>query len=135
MISPLKGGRTGRSGLLWSVEAFTGSYGEGVVFRVVSLRNNVFESPCVSGGSVIGRVSGADASLSLSDRPPLGTDPTSCGFSARLSGYNARLGFSRVGALSASCSSAVAGAVPVAVLCCPGVGGSRMGCFRKGMAR
>jgi hypothetical protein len=33
---------------------------------VVSLGNNAVESPCATGGSVIGRVSVADASLSLS---------------------------------------------------------------------
>jgi hypothetical protein len=44
----------------------TGSQREGVVFRVVSLGNSVVESPCAPGGSVIGRVSVADASLSLS---------------------------------------------------------------------
>jgi hypothetical protein len=33
---------------------------------VVSLGNNVLESPCVIDGSFIGRVSVADASLSLS---------------------------------------------------------------------
>ncbi len=44
----------------------TGSQREGVVVRVVSMGNNVLESPCATGGSFIGRVSVADASLSLS---------------------------------------------------------------------
>jgi len=39
---------------------------ERVVVRVFSLGNSVFESRCADGGSVIGRVSVADASLSLS---------------------------------------------------------------------
>ena len=39
---------------------------------MVSLGNNVLESPCVDGGSVIGRVSVADASLSLSLSGPAG---------------------------------------------------------------
>jgi hypothetical protein len=44
----------------------TGSQLEGAVVRVHSSGNNVLESPCAPGGSVIGRVSVADASLSLS---------------------------------------------------------------------
>jgi len=44
----------------------TGSQREGSVFRVVSLGNSAVESPCRNDGSFIGRVSVADASLSLS---------------------------------------------------------------------
>jgi hypothetical protein len=50
----------------------TGTLGEGPgrnergSIRVHSLGNNAVESPCASDGSVIGRVSVADASLSLS---------------------------------------------------------------------
>jgi hypothetical protein len=105
---------------------------------VFSLGNSVVESPCAVGGSVIGRVSVADASLSLSlslwDGRSLAASPTRRGFAARLAGCKARLGFSRVvGVLSASCSSAVAGCVPVAVLCCPGSGGSCPGVCEEGL--
>ena len=65
-----------RSGLgrsLWStLNISAGPLGEGPgrfergFTRVVSLGMNVLESPCASDGSVIGRVSVADASLSLS---------------------------------------------------------------------
>jgi hypothetical protein len=44
----------------------TGSQREGVVLRVQYSGHSVFESPCVAEGSFIGRVSVADASLSLS---------------------------------------------------------------------
>jgi hypothetical protein len=44
----------------------TGSFFERGFFRVVSLGNSVVESPCAHGAGVIGRVSVADASLSLS---------------------------------------------------------------------
>jgi len=66
-----------RSGLgrsSWSTPTvLTGTLGEGparfregVVFRVVSFGDNVLGSPCVLDRGVIGRVSVADASLSLS---------------------------------------------------------------------
>ncbi len=139
-----------------------GRYQEGVVVRVVSLGNNVLESPCASHASVIGRVSVADASLSLSlsllwDSSPsplrptlagrpgspkgglgragcLGARPPHRGNSPRPAGYKARLCHSRaIGASTASCSSAAVGSVPVAILCCPGSSGGRVfGYSRRG---
>ena len=149
-----------RSGLgrsLWSTLNFSagplgegpGRFREGVVFRVVSLGNNVFESPCAVGGSVIGRVSVADASLSLSlSLSGRATHQLKPGRSSRLAGLIGRLGFSHlngpvpdgvykrvVGALSASCPSTAVGWVPVAVLCCPGssVVGDRRVCLFPGL--
>ena len=77
-----------------------------------SLGNSVVGSPCASGGSVIGRVSVADASLSLSlslwDSCLLGARSLRRGFAVGAAGQKARLGFSCprphsrvVGALSA----------------------------------
>jgi hypothetical protein len=54
---------TGRAGPLGEGP---GRIPRGSCFRVKSLGISVFESPCATGGSVIGRVSVADASLSLS---------------------------------------------------------------------
>jgi hypothetical protein len=44
----------------------TGSFERGLCLRVSSMGMNVLESRCATGESVIGRVSVADASLSLS---------------------------------------------------------------------
>jgi len=95
---------------------------------VVSLGNNVFESPCASGGSFIGRVSVADASLSLSlslwDSCLLGHSSLRRGSALRLAGRKVRLGLSRaIGAFREVFSSGVAGCVAVV----SGGVGSRLG--------
>jgi hypothetical protein len=110
---------------------------------VVSSGNNVLESPCIAGPSVIGRVSVADTSLSLSlslwRRRLLAASALRRGKAAGAAGFRARpprLGHSRVrGALPASCSSAV-GSVPAAVLSCPRSRGSRVDhSSRRGIGR
>src|SRR6185437_7244163 len=114
--------------------------------------NNVLESPLATGASVIGRVSVADASLSLSlslwDCRRLGASNPRRGKAAGIAGHTVRHGHScpkeylcpggysrAMRALSASCSSAVAGCVPATVLCCPFAGGCRLASFEEGMCR
>ncbi len=77
---------------------------ERVVFSVVSLGNSAVGSLCGNGGSVIGRVSVADASLSLSlslwDCRRLGSRSSRRGSAAAGAGRSVRRGSSRsVGAL------------------------------------
>ena len=104
-----------------------------------SLGNSVVESPCGFGGSVIGRVSVADASLSLSlslsGPPRLRARLLRRGSAAGIAGHEDRLGISRVvDALLACCSSAVAGCVSAAVLCCPHAGWlGRVGSSEEGI--
>ena len=69
------------------------------VVCVFALGNSAVESPCRIDGSVIGRVSVADASLSLSlslwDSCLLGHSCLRCGAVPRPAGFKARLDFSR----------------------------------------
>jgi len=105
---------------------------------VVSLGNNVLESPCAVGGSLVGRVSVADASLSLSlslwSGWRLAARPFRRGIASRLAGLRVRFGFSRaVGALSVCCRLAVMDCWSVAAVSCLGSGGCGCGwssCWR-----
>jgi hypothetical protein len=95
-------------------------------FRVQFHGHSVDESPCVAGRSVIGRVSVADASLSLSlSLSGRAGSPLTAGQAAGFADRQGRLGHSRaLGAPAALCSPAVADLLSVAVLPCPRSRGS-----------